>query len=376
MPLANSRNAIGAVGQILQAQLAARTSTANVTIGRVEAAAATDGPKLNLFLYQIDVEGHLRNTPLDAGQKPPVWLVLRYLMTAFDLERDSDSANAHSLLGEGVLALEEMNYQRPTAVQLTDNPEPLKISLDNGNVELLSRVMQGTDERYRLSAAFQIRPIMIAPEAPPDYAPLVHSVGPPQAEGVTVMPSMGPVLEALSPTAFDAGDTVTLLGSGLDSATQFVCLDDTPFPVTAAPNGTVQAMIPADTTLSPGSYAVSAARERPSGRIFASNALTVALRPTLQSAAPVLPLTDEGGGLFSGDLTLTGVRLGGPDDAIFVAFWRDGAVILMLEATGIATQDSLTVTVQPDQALDAGIYTVLLRANGAQALATPQVDWS
>ena len=39
MPLAASRNALGAVDQLLQAQLAARTSVGAVDVGRVEAAA-------------------------------------------------------------------------------------------------------------------------------------------------------------------------------------------------------------------------------------------------------------------------------------------------------------------------------------------------
>lgn len=376
MPLANSRNAIGAVGELLRTQLAARTTAANVTVGRVEAAANSDGPKLNLFLYQIDVDGHLRNHPLDPGQRPPLWLVLRYLLTAFDLGRDSDSTAAHELLGEGVLALEEMNFQRPSAIQLADNPEPLKISFDAGNTDLLSRIMQSTDERYRLCTAFQVRPILIAPSEPPAYAPLVLSVGPPGDEGVIVIPSLGPVITELEPAAFDAGFTLTVRGIGLDSATQFVCLGEVPFPVTAAPDGTVQAAIPADTALSPGSYPVTVARELPSGRLFVSNALTGTLRPTLASASPVPPLTAEGGDTFSGDLTLTGSRLGGVPDGIFVAFWRDGAVALMLEATGTAAQNSLTVTVPPADALPAGSYAIILRINGAQALATPQVDWS
>ena len=36
-------------------------------------------------------------------------------------------------------------------------PEPLKLSFDGAGVDLLSKVMQGTDERYRLSMAFQVR---------------------------------------------------------------------------------------------------------------------------------------------------------------------------------------------------------------------------
>lgn len=375
MPLANSRSAIGAVGQVLQAQLATRTSVGNINVGRVEAAANNGGPKFNLFLYQIDVDGYLRNMPLDPGQRPPVWLALRYLLTAFDTGSDSDSVDAHTLLGEGMLALEELNYQRPASLALVDNPEPLKITFDSGDVELLSKIMQGTDERYRVSAAFQVRPIMIAPSAPPSYAPLVLSVGPAANEGVVVIPSLGPVLDAIDPDAFEAGDTLTLTGQDLGNA-QWVCVGDTLFPIIGAPAGAVRTRIPATTALSPGSYPVAVARELPSGRLFASNALAATLQPTVATATPVLPLTNDGSGNFHGDLTLTGNRLGGPNDTIFVAFWRDGDVVLMLEATGLAAQNTLTVTVPLEDALPSGIYRIILRVNGAQARVTPEVDWS
>ena len=106
MPLANSREAIGQFGELLQAQLTARTSVNTVDVGRPEVAAASGGPKLNLFLYQMDFDGHMRNLPLDQGQAPPLWMVLRFLLTAFDQDNDSDTAAAHRLLGEGILALQ------------------------------------------------------------------------------------------------------------------------------------------------------------------------------------------------------------------------------------------------------------------------------
>ena len=239
MPLAATRNAIGAIDLLLRDQLVARTSAGTVDIGRVEQAAGSDGPKFNLFLYQVDVDGQLRNYPLDRGQRTPVWLVLRYLLTAFDTGRDSNSSDAHILLGEGMLALEEINFQRPTVAALVDNPEPLKITFDAADVELLSKVMQGSEEHYRVSAAFQVRPVLIAPSEPPSYAPLVHSVGPPADEGVVVIPSLGPVVDAVTPTRFEGGAMLTLSGRDFAGEAQFVCLGDTCFPVVAAPAGAV-----------------------------------------------------------------------------------------------------------------------------------------
>ncbi len=376
MALSDSRNAIGAVGQLLQAQLIARTSAGSVDVGRVEAAKGTAGPKFNLFLYHVEVDGFLRNQPLDAGQQPPLWLVLHYLLTAFDTQSDSDSIDAHELLGEGMQALQSLSVQHPASAALADNPEPLKITFETGDAELLSKIQQGTDDRYRLCAAFQVRPVLVAATEAPSYAPLVRSVGQPEAEGVVVIPSLGPHLTELEPTRFEAGATLTLRGDELTSAVQWVCLGATCYPVTAAPAGELRAVIPANTTLAPGSYPVTVARELPNGRRLASNPLLADLQPSLATATPTLPLTDDGHGNLFGTLTLAGTHLGGPQDDIFVAFWRNGAVALMVEGTGVAAQTSVAVDVTIDDALAPGTYRIILRVNGVQAPLAPEVAWS
>jgi hypothetical protein len=374
MPLPATRTAIGATSTLLREQLTARTGVNTVDVGRPEASAGAAGPKLNLFLYQIELDGHLRNHPLDAGQKTPLWLVLRYLLTAIDDNRESDSTGAHDLLGEGMLALQELNVLRPSVAALIDNPEPLKITFDQADAELLSKIMQGNDERYRLSAAFQIRPIMIAPADVPDYAPLVTSVGPPADEGVLVLPSLGPRLDEIEPERFEAGDTVTVSGQDLGDA-QTLCFGDVCYPVTAAPAGKLRATVPADTELSAGSYPVVAVKPLPSGRRLGSNALLGRLSPTLLSAAPS-GLADNAAGHVFGDLQLAGRRLGGPDDGIFVGFYAQGRVQRLVEAAGSAAQTALTVTVDSDAALPPGDYRIILRVNGEQAANTPEVDWS
>ncbi|HEY8940690.1 MAG TPA: Pvc16 family protein, partial [Cellvibrio sp.] len=91
MSLLSTHEAIGAVSEALRSQLQLRTSILT-TVGRPEAAANGDAvPRLNLFLYQIDFDPHLKNHSLDEGQPPPLWLVLRYLVTAYDGSLDSDT---------------------------------------------------------------------------------------------------------------------------------------------------------------------------------------------------------------------------------------------------------------------------------------------
>jgi hypothetical protein len=369
MTLAASKDAIGEVTDLLRTRIAARAAV-NVNVGRPEAAAADAGPKLNLFLFQLEFDPYLKNHPLDNGQVPPLWMVLRYLLTAFDGDKESDSVVAHRLLGQGLAALQELNFLDPSVAALSSNPEPLKISFDAADVELLSKVMQGSDEKYRLSAAFQVRPVLIMPDTAPAYALPVLTVGPP----AFAIPNMGPRVQSLSPERFETGATLSLRGEDVNSAVDLVWVGPASFPVVTAREGEVRAVIPLDATLSAGSYPVSVSRPLQSGRSLASNAVMGTLAPTI-TGTTLGPLTPNAGNLF-GDVTFTGRRLGGPDDAIFVAFYRDGTVALMVEATGAAAQTSLVAHVALDQALPPGDYRLILRVNGAQASTAPEVHWA
>jgi hypothetical protein len=375
MAFSDSFDAIGAVSELLQTQLMAAAKV-TVDIGRPETAAGESGRKLNLFLYRIGFDASLRNYPLDPGQDAPLWLVLYYLVTAFE-EKESDSIAAHKLLGKGLAALQGLNFIRPQAtdIALAKNPESLKVTFDEADVELLSKIMQGTDEKYRVSAAFQVRPVMIVPDALPAYAPLVKSVGP-LNKGPEVMPSLGARLDGVSPERFESGATLTFEGSDLAGYDQAFVGSET-FPIVVTPEGAFTTLVPAATTLSAGAYPIAVSRTLASGRSLTSNAVLGHLLPKVTSVA-VGPLTAQPGGPpqpLSGSSTINGRQLGGPDDAIFAALFRDGAARLMLELTGTAAQTSLTATVMDKQALPLGDYFLVLRVNGEQAIDSPLVSW-
>ncbi|MBV9959594.1 MAG: DUF4255 domain-containing protein, partial [Acidobacteria bacterium] len=243
MALADSARAIGAVTSALVKRLGTRTGI-NVTAGRPETGTG-NGQQLNLFLYETSYDPFLKNHPLDEGQKPPLWLVLKYLMTPFDELGDSDTPQAHETLGAGLHALHqpdllEVDVLDPADAQaLSDNPEELQITFDEAPVELLSKLMQGSDESYRLSAAFQVRPVMIASSAPPAYSLLVgvdYTVAPPAPFGdgavVDVIPSMGASIEEISPTGFELDEEVTIYGTDLHLSGLSVKLGAMELPVT------------------------------------------------------------------------------------------------------------------------------------------------
>lgn len=231
--------------------------------------------------------------------------------------------------------------------------------------------MQSSEEKYRLSASIQVRPVMIAASEPPTYAPAIKTIGPAGSEGVVVLPTMGPLLKSLSPKKFIAGQELVLNGSSISREFEQVCIGGQCFPLVFENSTNVKVTVPAAVALSAGSYPIFIKRVLASGREFSSNALLGHLLPSLTNATPV-GLTNVAGKV-TGTLNLTGVRLGGINDSIFVTFYQNGQVVQMLEATGSVLQTSISVTVT--NALDQGVYYIILRVNAEQAQDSPEVNW-
>lgn len=384
MSLAASSEAIGAVSELLKVQLAARTGINAVTVGRPEDAskAAAGGASFNFFLYRIGIDGNLRNRPLDAGQAPPVWLVLHYLLTALE-GPDSDSIAAHKLLSRGMLALNGMSVIRPDATNtiLSSNPDPLRLSFDEADVELLSKVMQGNDEKYRVSAAFQVRPVLLAPtDMPPSYALPVLTIGkplpPPQMyEGASVLPSLGAQLGAIEPERFSAGQPFVLRGTDLAGYDQ-IQVGASSYPATATADGGLMVTIPLADPIIAGTYPVAVARTLPDGHTLSSNAVAGHLLPRVTGATLAGPLNSVLGKL-SGSFNVQGSQLGGPNAAIYAALVLHGRSQLLLEPLPGGSATALSFTVSDRQALDPDLgYRVILRVNGEQALASPVLNWT
>jgi hypothetical protein len=395
MSLAQSNLALGAVTRWLKNRLTAWVAGANVTIGRPEAAAVSgNNPKLNLFLYETNYDGSLRNMSLDEGQPPPLWLVLKYLLTAFDVSGNSDTPEAHELLGRGMSALQELTYlpisTAPADIQqaLHKNPESLKISFDEVNADLLSKIMQGSDEKYRLSIGFQVRPVLIAPPEPPSYALLVgidYTTTPPTVigeagRGISVLPSLGIGVDAVLPPQFELNSTVSLTGNDLNLSGVEVFLG--PAALTIVPpvapgelKCQVNGAIAGGGVMSAGSHPLFARHALPGGRFRSSNLLVGNLLPTLATATPSA-LVNIGGGRVRGNLQLTGQLLGTTTDDVLVAFYRNGAVERMFDdVVTNASQTQLDLTVAAAQAMPSGNYRVILRVNGQQARNSPEIAW-
>jgi hypothetical protein len=405
MALADSGRAIGAVTRLLHDRLLSALTRLeapdvpidDVTVGRPEPPQGTDPRRrLNLFLYEVELDGHLRNVPLDAGQPAPLWLALRYLLTAFDHDGESDTIEAHEILGEAVRVLQDLNFfslddlPTPAVAALADNPDQLKLTFEEASSDLLAKLMQGSDERYRCSMAFQVRPVMVALGEPPAYAFLVGvdsrapAVIGEDGVRIPVLPSLGPAVERLTPDTFETGDSVTVTGTDLHLSGLSVLLGPVELGVTSQqPDRLTFRVGPAladGTRISAGSHVVVVTQALPGGRRRKSNVLVGGLRPRLDSAVPsnlvrVQPAIPNSP--VRGRITLTGVLLGTADDEVYVALYRAGRVVRMYDELtrppAVPPQTELRLEITDATAVPPGEYHLILRVNGRQARNSPLV---
>ncbi len=397
MALADTGKAISAVTDAISQRLMDRTGLA-VTVGRPEPEANASGKRLNLFLYEAQFDGSLKNVPLDEGQRPPLWLVLKYLLTAFDDLKNSDSIQAYEYLGQGIRALQELSLfpltpglPAPLLKALSDNPEDLKITFDEAPADLLSKVMQGDDEKYRLSVAFQMRPVMIAPSELPSYSLLVgvdYTTAPVTNIGekgvqIPVIPSLGPTITEISPASFELGSTVTLKGTDLHLSDLSVNLGPVVLPVTMQQPDRLQFVVREDIAtadiISAASLPVSVSQLLLTGRRRSSNLLVGNLLPALSGAAILggslqhVAMAPPPIGWSFATIDITGKLLGKDDtDDFYLALHKDGTTLTMLDTQNDtsppnAPQTKRRFVMQKADAVPPGKYLVLYRVNGQQA---------
>ncbi len=403
MALADTGKAIGAVTDAISHRLNDRTGL-TVTVGRPEPEANSSGKRLNLFLYEAQFDPSLKNVSLDEGQRPPLWLVLKYLMTAFDDAKGSDSVQAYEYLGQGIRALQELsvlplvpglpaNILKP----LSDNPEDIKITFDDTPADLLSKVMQGSDEKYRFSISFQVRPVMIAPAEMPSYSLLVgvdYTATPPTEIGekgvkIPVIPSMGSTITEASPGSFELGSVVTLQGTDLHLSGLSVNLDSVVLPATLQQPDRLQFVVREDiatgAVISAGSLAISVVQILPGGRRRSSNLLIGNLLPAVSSvtvfgAVQHVATAPPPAGWSFATVDITGKLLGkNGNDEVYLALYRDGSIVKLFDAStdtspAGAPQTQRRFAMQKADAVPPGQYQVLYRVNGQQARQSHVID--
>jgi len=406
MPLADTSRAIGAVTEALKERLESpsRGTGKPVSVGRLDQSSGS-GEHLNLFLYEINFDPHLKNTSLNEGEKPPVWLVLKYLLTAFESTTDSDSPDAHKLLGAAIRAIQQDDLLKLDGLAidtdpLAPNPSSLFVTFDESTSDLVARLTQGTDETPRLSIAFQVRPVMIAPSEPGDYSLLVgvDYTQPPTVlqkdyVGLDVIPSMGAVIDRIEPKGFELDEEVTIFGTDMHITNLTVILGSVELGVTMQQPDRLKfkvndAVITA-AGISAGSYPVTVALTLSgTGKKRKSNAVMGNLVPTVSSALPnipppAIPVANTVTTIAAAPpipkraharIDITGKLLGKDTDDVIVAFYRNGKVEKMFDALtfpNAPAQTALRFTIPAADAVTAGDHNLIVIVNGQQSPMSP-----
>jgi hypothetical protein len=396
MAYADTAEAIGEVSELIRTRLQAE-AVVTTYVGRPEP--PTDGlARLNLFLYESVLDPSLKNFSPDEGCAPPLWLVLKYLVTSFDEQGKSDTTDAHRNLSKGIQALQGLNFL-PESSQpaLQSNPERLKITFDAISSDLISKIMQGPEEKYRFSMGFQVRPVMVAAREDPSYSLLVgvdYTTAPPKVVGeekiqIPVLPSMGALITRLEPTKFEANQTVTIYGDSLNLSALFIRLGTLDVGATTQKPDLLKFKLDLSTaggtTISAGSHPVTVVQELPGGRYRSSNVLVGELLPQVSTVTIPGPLALQNG-FITGDIKMSGNLLGRVGDDIVLALFKESKVVKVFEgktanaaAAGVmfvvsADQSELTLTIRKADELSPGLYRTILRINGQQAKLSPEVN--
>ena len=400
--------AIGAVTRLIRDHLKAKVKHVSglpsfeVTVGRPEPPKtdSSTGPRLNLFLYETHFDQFLKNTVIHDGMPPPLWLVLKYLLTAFDTGGDSDSPEAHDIIGQGIQALQSLTFlplTASTAAHLKDNPETLKITFDESSSDLLHKLTLGSDLKYRFSICFEVRPVMIASEElSTSYSLLVgidYTKSPPEEIGekgiqIPVLPSFGSSISTISPSKFEINSTISILGENLNLSGLIVLFDSLELPVVSSGFNRVECkidgMIITGTAVSAGAHSISIVQALPSGKARSSNILAGELLPSLtgitiislEKVNPANPASD-----VFGKIEMTGSFLGKAQDDIFVALYKEGKTIKVFSEPSVtpsspsgSPQTRVILDIEKEDPVPPATYRLILRVNEQQAKNSPSVE--
>ena len=321
--------AIAAVTATLTNMIQAAVSAdATVSSGTVTARppdqARQGGPvnQVNLFLYRTSIDAAWRNQdppgirPGESGQ-PPLPLILSYLITAYG--EDDDEILAHRLLGIALEVLNDRPVLSPALIasalpapgsNLQNQVERVRLTWDPRPMDEISRMWTTFNTGYRASFTFDAAVVLIDSTRPVTAAPPVLTRGRGDT-GPAASSSPFPQLQLAVPpnrqSAARPGDALALVGSNLSTITAVqISHPLAAQPLTLAPlsrtGSQVTVQLPDPPQLPAGIATVvvtfDASMDQATGAGPAtdtSNAVPVALAPTLVSNAPLTATLARGG---------------------------------------------------------------------------------
>jgi hypothetical protein len=273
-------------------------------------------PSLNLFLYRAatnagwsNLDPPLAVRPGESGF-PALALDLHYLLTAYGAEDTDSTATSHRALGAAMSVLHDHPLLDGEAIlaalpgsDVQDQVERIRISPVPLSVDDLSKLWSGFATQYRLSAAYVVSVVLIDSLRPTRSALPVLTRGP-DDRGPVAVSGAGPVVRALLPprgqAAVRLGEEVIVDGTRLtDPSTVFriASLLPDPLPPVELQRRPPMPGEPADQVSlrilpldedpdalgrwAPGFVSVTAVLTPPDLPVVVSNAVAVALAPSI-----------------------------------------------------------------------------------------------
>ncbi len=362
---------------------------------------------LGIFLYEASFDASMKNISLHDDRPAPLWLVLKYLLTAFDAKSTSEDIEnfirndiaykdegtntilAHNCLGIAAAALQSMSFltippengANEIRASLLDNPEELKITFDEISSDLVSKIIQSSSMDYCFSLGFQVRPVLIYPEDPPslqylvgiDYKDNIKEIG---GKGIHVdvelLPVSSPKITMVNPPILETG-TFTIQGENLNLSNLNVFMDNAIIqnPVFQAnpETGRTEIMVDLDANwtkrpVSAGSYTLQIIQDLGNKKSRSSVPYLIHLLPKVTSVAKA-----------GNKIIINGNHLGDIKDDIIVAFYQEGTPPVIKHYPDIEVdQERISVTIEKLKNGDS--YTLVVRVNGEYALQKPYFIYS
>jgi hypothetical protein len=350
--------------------------------------------QLNLFLYQLVVNGAWRNMDMPRQVRPgetaapPLPLNLHYLITAYGRGESDNDAVSHRVLGGAMSVLHDhpVLSRQEIASALAANDlgeqfEMLKITPLPMGVDEISKLWMVFQTQYRISAAYEVTVLLIDSRTPAKATLPVLKRGQ-QDRGPTAITGAAPALREIrmprSQSAARLGEDIAILGDRftLDPTTvRFTSTRGLP-PIELAPQqgsepGEIAVRIPdkaedaqAFSRWTPGFYTAGLVQTRPGLPPIVSNELPFALAP--QITVTLDATTPEDATHFTVDLTVTcAPRIAAAQRVLVVLGDRQAAPATIKTPADTAQPTTLTFKIL---GVTAGDHVVRLRVDGVDSI--------
>jgi hypothetical protein len=205
---------------------AGMTPKPDVTIGPLDREA--EGPRLNWYLYRIAPHPGFRNMEhprtgsRTAYGAPPLALTLHYLLSVYPAALTSTGDQeliAHVAMAAVMRRLHEtaiVGNGSPHLPPATELVEPLRITMQNLDLEALTKVWTAAAQPLRLSVGYEVSLVVVEQQA--TYVP-----GPPVGSARTLVGgSLGTRLVSAAPTRIGADQVTSVRITGAVADTTYV----------------------------------------------------------------------------------------------------------------------------------------------------------